>query len=186
MDYFGHGYFIVYFTGIFLQCTCEVVEGGGNIVRRVSVGGVADNEAGLAHCPVPDQYAVDPSLRRRTGPPPLHTHWEVLQAAMRHRRGVPAAHGSGHTARVLLHACLGKHGCAQSDGSEIPHPPFNPGVSAAGRVCASCEVLRRFDARTGATAAFLWAAGAPDWGTVFICCKKLTSRAPSEASELSK
>lgn len=59
-------------------------------------------------------------------------------------------------------------------------------LPAAGRVCPSCGALRRFDACTGVTVAFLWAAGAPDWGYVFICSKKLISRAPSEAPELSK
>lgn len=57
--------------------TGEVVKRCGDIFCRVSVGGVADDEAGLAHRSVSNQDAVHPALRRGAGPPPLHAQREV-------------------------------------------------------------------------------------------------------------
>lgn len=128
------------------EVTCEVVEGSGDVVGGVAIGGVADHQAGLPHRPIPHQDAVDPLLGRRSGSPPFHAQREVLQAAGRHRwgvpnarrRDVPSSHRLGQAARRLVPAGLGKHGCGS--GSERPRPPLGIG--------APCEAGWRWEEET--------------------------------------
>lgn len=99
--------------------TGEVVKRCRNIFCRVSVGGVADDEAGLAHGSVSNQDAVHLALRCGAGPPALHAQREV-PVRQDPRRGcwtVYSAHRFRHTARLLLHDLLRQHGSAFWQGA---------------------------------------------------------------------
>lgn len=77
------------------KITGEVVKRCRNIFCWVSVGGVADNEAGLAHRAVSNQDAVHLALRCGAGAPALHAQREVpvLYAPRRDGGAVYPAHG---------------------------------------------------------------------------------------------
>lgn len=96
------------------KITCKVVERCRNIFCRVSVGGVAHDEAGLAHRSVSNKDAVHLALRCGAGPPAPHAEREVPvpQAPRRDRGNVTAAHRYRHTARLLPPDILRKHGSA--------------------------------------------------------------------------
>lgn len=92
--------------------TCKVVKRCRNIFCRVSIGGVADDQTGLAHGSVSDQDAVHLALRRRAGPPAPHADREVptLEAAWRDLRTITSAKRVRHTAGFLIPDVSGQHG----------------------------------------------------------------------------
>lgn len=97
------------------KITSKVVKRCRNIFCRVSISGVADDEAGLAHCSVSNQDAVYLALRCGAGPPALHVQREipVLHAPIRNRRTIASAHRVRHTAGLLLPYILREHDSTQ-------------------------------------------------------------------------
>lgn len=144
------------------KVTGKVVEGRRHVFSGVSVGGVADDQAALAHLPVPHQHAVHPALRRRTGPPAPRARGEV-PVPQEPRRDLPGSfsltEGLRHPRGLVRPDVLRQHG---SDCGRTAELLGAPKVRASGE-----HLLQSFSElkwtfcpqRRGAAPA----AGAPDW-----------------------
>lgn len=144
-------------------------------MRRVPVGGVADDEAGLAHGSVSDQDAVHLALRREARAAALRAQvggGPVLQAPSRHRRTVRPAHRPRHAARLLLPDLQGKYGSAHREGHGFSW--FGPSF-----LCQSARDLggARFAScgRRGSERALAQPSGlSADWHSPLLIPKRLT------------